>query len=48
MSNQRVTKIRELKVSCLAILNFLDGNLSFVLFLELVLILVKSDGIQEL
>ena len=46
MSDQRVMKIRELKVNCLAIFNFLDNNLSFVLFLELVFILVKSDGRQ--
>ena len=48
MSDQRVIKIRELKVNCLAIFNFLDNNLSFALFLELVFILVKSDGRQEL
>ena len=47
MSDQRVMKIRELKVNCLTIFNFLDNNLSFVLFLELVFILVKSDGRQE-
>ena len=46
MSDQRVMKIRELKVNCLAIFNFLDNNLSFVLFLEFVFILVKSDGRQ--
>ena len=46
VSDQRVMKIRELKVNCLAIFNILDNNLSFVLFLELVFILVKSDGRQ--
>ena len=46
MSDQRMMKIRELEVNCLAIFNFLDNNLSFVLFLELVFILVKSDGRQ--
>ena len=48
MCDKRVMKIRELKVNCLAIFNFLDNNLSFVLFLQLVFILVKSDGRQEL
>ena len=47
MSNQRVTRSRELKVNCLAIFDFLDNNLGLVLLLELVLILVKSDGRQE-
>ena len=48
MSDQRVMKMLQLKVNCLEISNFLDHNLSLVLFLELVLILVKSDGIEEL
>ena len=47
MSNQRVTRIRELKLNCLAIFDFLDNNMGLVLLLELVLILVKSDGRQE-
>ena len=47
VSDQRVMKIRELKVNYLAIFNILDNNLSFVLFLEPVFILVKSDGRQE-
>ena len=33
MSDERVMKIRELKVNSLAIFNFLDNSLSFVLFL---------------
>ena len=48
MSDQRVMTMRQLKVNCLGIFNFLDDNLSLVLFLELVFILVKSDGIEEL
>ena len=47
MSDQRVMKIWELKINCLAIFNYLDNNLSFVLFLELVFILVKSGDRQE-
>ena len=46
MSDQRVMKIRELKGNCLAIFNFLRKQSSFVLFLELAFILVKSDGRQ--
>ena len=41
-------RILKLKVNCLSIFNFLDNNLSFVLFLELVFIFVKSDSRQEL
>ena len=48
MSDQRVMKIRQLKINCCAIFNFSDKNLSPVLFLELVIILVKPDGRQEL
>ena len=48
MSDQRVMKMRQLKINCLEIFNFLDDNLSLVLFLEPALILVKSDGIEEL
>ena len=48
MSSQRVVKIQQLKVRCLTIFNFLDNILSLVLFLEFVLLLVKSDGKQEL
>ena len=48
MSDKRVMKIRQLKVNCFAIFNFLDNNLSLALFLELVLIFVKSDGRQKL
>ena len=40
-------KIRELKVNCLAIFNFLDDNVSSVLFLELAFTLVKLDGRLE-
>ena len=41
MSDQRVMKIRQLKVNCLAIFNFLNNNQSIMLFFELALILVK-------
>ena len=34
MPDQRVMKILQLKINCLAILKFLDNNLSPVLFLE--------------
>ena len=48
MSDQGVMKIRQLKVNCLTIFNFLDNTLSLVFLLELVLILVKSDVREEL
>ena len=43
-----IMKIQELKLNCLTIFYFLDNNLRSVLFLELVFILAKSDGRQEL
>ena len=48
MSDQRVIKIRQLKVNYLTIFKFLDNNLSLVFFLELVRILAESDGRQDL
>ena len=48
MPDQRVMKTLQLKVNFLPILNFLDNNLSPVLFLQPVLIFVKSDDTQEL
>ena len=48
MSDQRVIKIRQLKVNYLTIFKFLDNNLSLVFSLELVRILAESDGRQVL